>query len=94
MILEIGVENIAQHNIALKRHLLNSLPNYVTIKPSEADLREQGGSLCIGCDDMEKAVEKLNEAGVRYDRRGDIFRLSLHIMNSFDDADVIARCFI
>ncbi|AEP31333.1 aminotransferase class V-fold PLP-dependent enzyme [Brumicola nitratireducens] len=94
MILEIGVENIAKHNTDLKRRLLNSLPNYVTIKPNEAELSGQGGSLCIGCDDMEKAAEKLNEAGVRYDRRGDIFRLSLHIMNNFDDADVIARCFI
>ena len=94
MILEIGVENIAKHNTDLKRRLLNSLPNYVAIKPNEAELSGQGGSLCIGCDDMEKAAEKLNEAGVRYDRRGDIFRLSLHIMNSFDDAEVIARCFI
>jgi len=94
MILEIGVENVAQHNTDLKRRLLSSLPSYVTIKPSEADLSEQGGSLCIGCDDMAKAAEKLNNAGVRYDRRGDIFRLSLHIMNSADDIDVIAGCFI
>jgi selenocysteine lyase/cysteine desulfurase len=94
MILGIGVENVAQHNIDLKRRLLSSLPSYVTIKPKEADLNAQGGSLCIGCDDMEKAAEKLNDAGVRYDRRGNIFRLSLHIMNSADDIDVIARCFI
>lgn len=94
MILEIGVKNIAQHNIDLKRRVLSKLPNHVTIKPNEADLSEQGGSLCIGCDDMETAAEKLNEAGVRHDRRGNIFRLSLHIMNSTDDADMIARCFI
>jgi selenocysteine lyase/cysteine desulfurase len=94
MILEVGVENVAQHNIDLKRHLLNSLPNHVKIKPTETELSQQGGSLCIGCDDMEKAAEKLNKAGVKYDRRGDIFRLSLHIMNSADDADEIARCFV
>lgn len=94
MILEIGVEKVAEHNINVKRRLLNSLPNYVTIKPSEAELHQQGGSLCIGCDDMEKTAEKLNQAGVRYDRRGDIFRLSLHIMNSVEDADKIARCFV
>lgn len=94
MILEIGVEKVAEHNINVKRRLLNSLPNYVTIKPSEAELHQQGGSLCIGCDDMEKTAEKLNGAGVRYDRRGNIFRLSLHIMNSVEDADKIARCFV
>jgi selenocysteine lyase/cysteine desulfurase len=94
MILEIGVEHIAQHNLDLKRRVLNNLPNHVTIKPNEADLVEQGGSLCIGCDDMEMAAEKLNKAGVRYDRRGNIFRLSLHIMNIADDADVITSCFL
>lgn len=94
MILDISVEKIAQHNIDLKRHLLNSLPNYVTNKPNEAELIQQGGSLCLGCKDMDKVAEKLNNAGVRYDRRGDIFRLSLHIMNNAEDADEIARCFV
>lgn len=94
MILDIGVAQVALHNLELKRHLLQRLPSNVTIKPSEDELHQQGGSLCIGCNDMDKATMKLTAAGVRYDRRGDIFRLSLHISNNRDDAEKIAGCFI
>jgi kynureninase len=93
MMLDIGVAQVARHNVELKRYLLQCLPSNVTMKPSEDELYHQGGSLCIGCDDMNAAAIKLNEAGVRYDRRGDIFRLSLHISNSLDDAEKIADCF-
>jgi len=94
MMLDIGVAQVARHNVELKRYLLQCLPSNVTIKPSEDQLYHQGGSLCIGCDDMDTAAIKLNEAGVRYDRRDDIFRLSLHISNSLDDAEKIAGCFV
>lgn len=97
MILDIGVDNVARHNLELKRHLLRNLskniPSNISIKPSIDELNQQGGSLCIGATDMDLAAEKLSAAGVKYDRRGDIFRLSLHIMNSADDADIIAQCF-
>ena len=93
MILQIGIENIAQHNFTLKSHLLQKLPITVTIKPSIADLHQQGGSLCIGCEDMESAAAKLTAAGVRFDRRDKVFRISLHIMNSIEDAELIAQCF-
>jgi|OM-RGC.v1.004004130 selenocysteine lyase/cysteine desulfurase len=94
MILDIGVAQVALHNLELKRYLLQCLPSKVTIKPSEEELYQQGGSLCIGCDDMDTAAIKLNQAGVRYDRRGNIFRLSLHISNSLDDVEKIAECFV
>lgn len=92
-ILNIGVEKIAQHNMDLKCYLLSKLPLEVSIKPSANELQQQGGSICIGCDDMDNTALKLANAGVRFDRRGDIFRLSLHIMNDKHDADIIARCF-
>lgn len=93
MILEIGVENVAQHNFELKRHLLQILPNTLTIKPTIDELHQQGGSLCLGCDDMDSAAAKLTAAGVRFDRRDKIFRISLHIMNTREDVEVIAECF-
>jgi selenocysteine lyase/cysteine desulfurase len=93
LMLTIGIENIAKHNMELKRYLLQSLPSSVEIKPSFEELRKQGGSMCVGCDDMDTVASKLNRAGVRYDRRGDIFRISLHIMNTIEDVDTIARCF-
>lgn len=93
MILEIGVENVAQHNLQLKRYLLQHLPHEISRKPSFDELKQQGGSLCVGATDMHSVATKLSAAGVKYDRRGDIFRLSLHIMNSTEDADVIAKCF-
>jgi kynureninase len=94
MMLDIGVAQVARHNVELKRYLLQCLPSSVTIKPSADELYYQGGSLCIGCDDMDTAAIKLNQAGVRYDRRGNIFRLSLHISNSLDDVEKIAECFV
>jgi selenocysteine lyase/cysteine desulfurase len=93
MILDIGVDQVALHNFELKRYLLQRLPSNVTIKPTEDELHQQGGSLCIGCNDMDSAAIKLTKAGVSYDRRGDIFRLSLHISNTHDDAEKIATCF-
>jgi kynureninase len=93
MILNIGVDQVALHNLKLKRYLLQRLPSNVTIKPTDDELLQQGGSLCIGCNDMNSAATKLTQAGVRYDRRGDIFRLSLHISNDHDDAEKIANCF-
>jgi selenocysteine lyase/cysteine desulfurase len=93
MILDIGVAQVAQHNLELKRFLLQRLTSNVTIKPTEDELHQQGGSLCIGCNDMDSAATNLTKAGVRYDRRGDIFRLSLHISNNHDDAEKIANCF-
>jgi selenocysteine lyase/cysteine desulfurase len=93
MMLEIGIENVAQHNLDLKRHLLNSLPESVLIKPTMAGLEHQGGTLCIGSDNMHEVAKNLSKAGVRFDRRGDIFRLSLHIINTTQDARQIAACF-
>lgn len=93
MMLDIGIENVALHNLKLKRHLLNCLPKHVHIKPAISDLSNQGGTLCIGSDNMDDAANKLTEAGIRFDRRGDIFRLSLHIINTVEDAKSIALCF-
>lgn len=93
MMLEIGIENISNHNLQLKHHVLKCLPKQVTNKPDASELIHQGGSLCIGSDNMDTVAARLSSKGVRFDRRGDIFRLSLHIMNSLQDAETIAACF-
>jgi kynureninase len=93
MMLEIGIENVMQHNLELKRHLLQNLPAHVAIKPTLDALTNQGGTLCIGSNNMNDVARELTKAGVRFDQRGDILRLSLHIINTLQDAEIIAACF-
>ncbi|MGN6366032.1 aminotransferase class V-fold PLP-dependent enzyme [Asticcacaulis taihuensis] len=77
---EIGVEKILNHNRAL----------IARIDPS--DRSGKGGTLCHKPSDMEKTMAALTAAGCRYDRRGDTLRLSFHIYNTEQDADIVASC--
>ncbi|MFT4074164.1 MAG: aminotransferase class V-fold PLP-dependent enzyme [Asticcacaulis sp.] len=76
----IGVETILRHNRAL----------IARIDPS--DRTGKGGTLCYRPVDMEKTMTALTDAGGRFDRRGDVLRLSFHIYNTEDDADIVAGC--
>jgi len=76
----IGVKRILEHNRAL----------IARIDPS--DRSGMGGTLCYRPRDMEKTMTALTAAGCRYDRRGDTLRLSFHIYNTENDADIVAGC--
>ncbi|MBF7074255.1 aminotransferase class V-fold PLP-dependent enzyme [Glaciecola sp. MH2013] len=93
--LSIGIGKIAAHNLALKRYLLTQLAgaSELTIAPTHEQILSQGGSICVGAKNMEATAHRLQQAGVRFDQRGNIFRISLHIMNTEADADIIASCF-
>ena len=77
---EIGVEKILNHNRAL----------IARIDPSERSAK--GGTLCHKPLDMEKTMAALTAAGCRYDRRVETLRLSFHIYNTEQDADIVASC--
>jgi selenocysteine lyase/cysteine desulfurase len=95
LMMTIGIDNIIAHNNALKTALIERLQakSTVSILPALKDLEQQGGSLCVGATNMAEAEEKLKCANIRFDRRENIFRLSLHIMNDMEDIDAIAACF-
>jgi selenocysteine lyase/cysteine desulfurase len=77
---EIGVETILRHNRAL----------IARIDPT--DRSGKGGTLCHKPSDMEKTMAALTAAGCHFDRRGDLLRLSFHIYNTEQDADIVAGC--
>ncbi len=75
--LEIGVDTIREHNIALMQ----------TVKP-EIGPAGTGGTLCIPISDAQDTA--LKAAGCQFDRRGDVARLSFHIYNSRDEANIVS----
>jgi selenocysteine lyase/cysteine desulfurase len=95
LMLKIGIENIIAYNKHLKAALMERLQakSTVSILPALKDLEQQGGSLCVGAKNMDEVEGKLQSAKIHFDRRENIFRLSLHIMNDIEDLDAIAACF-
>ena len=79
---DISVEAILKHNHAL----------IARIDPS--DRSGNGGTLCHKPADLEKTMAALTAAGCRFDRRGDTLRLSFHIYNTEQDADIVAGCLL
>lgn len=95
LMMNIGLNKVISHNKAMKAGLIERLEskNAVSYLPSLSDLSHQGGSLCVGVANMDEVEQKLKSANIHFDRRDNIFRLSLHIMNDIEDLDVIAACF-
>jgi selenocysteine lyase/cysteine desulfurase len=92
-LLSLELQNVIAHNADLKSIIAETLPNkdiYSTIKKQHS---QYGGSLCIPSKDESKTITALDKHKVRYDRRGQIFRLSLHIINSQKEAEIIGTCF-
>jgi selenocysteine lyase/cysteine desulfurase len=86
---QIGVERIRAHNLALTARFRDELP-----AAWRARLRRgpTGGTLCIDTGAALPTVrEALTRAGVRFDCRGSIMRLSFHAYNSADDASIAAQ---
>jgi selenocysteine lyase/cysteine desulfurase len=58
---------------------------------TEFALRDRGGTLCLLSDDSAAAEARLRQAGCRFDRRGQVLRLSFHVWNSSDEATRVGR---
>lgn len=91
-ILSLGVNRISAHNQALQSRILGELGPYLS-RPLDAD--SIGGTLCLSFspEQAEKGAARLSEKGAFYDRRGETFRLSLHIYNDERDASLIIEAF-
>jgi len=89
VIREIGVNAIFEHNRRLMQIFRDHLPQTWRQRLPSG---EMGGTLCIPTGgDFERITRSLTAAGVRFDSRKDVVRLSFHVCNTPDDAIAIAR---
>lgn len=87
---EIGVRTILAHNRALMDVFAMEMPRAWRARIPAPE--QTGGTLCIRADSELDAVRaRLQEADVRFDCRGEIVRLSFHIVNTHEHALRIAR---
>lgn len=75
----IGVEIIRAHNVALMKMAWPGI-----------DPKINGGTLCLPVTDA--AAKNLRAAGCQFDMRGNTARLSFHIYNTKDEAEIVANC--
>lgn len=94
LIRQLGLKNIVKRNQELKLMLLNNLVDNQVNKKLISTLANQGGTLCLEAFDAQNTLQLLNKHKVKFDQRGDVFRISLHIMNTQKEARLIASCFI
>ncbi len=92
-LLNIGLHNLVAHNRKLKRILVSELSNVKDVVHPTINIDELGGSMCLAANNTAKVIHKLGECKVKYDQRDGLFRISLHLINSEQDANVIADCF-
>jgi kynureninase len=87
----IGVNAILAHTRELQSAFHAALPEHWQ---SRVPLAGIGGTLCIPCGDSLDAVQRgLAVCDAHYDRRGDVLRLSFHVVNTVDQARSIAGAF-
>jgi selenocysteine lyase/cysteine desulfurase len=92
-LLTITLPAVVTHNHLLKETLANNLPNHARYQYIKANISHVGGSLCIPANDHILTQAKLVKNKVKHDCRGNVFRLSLHIINTQEEAQTIAKCF-
>ena len=87
----IGIPAIFTHTRGLQRAFHESLPRHWR---SRLALDCLGGTLCIPCGESLEAVKRgLNDRGAHYDFRGEVVRLSFHLVNTIEQARSIAGVF-
>lgn len=96
---KIGLAKIVTHNLHLKETLVTALDEKCLIHSAYAHFslsdicKNTGGSLCIQSSNTSLTIDKLTQNSVRFDQRNGLFRISLHIINTVEDAERIAACF-
>jgi selenocysteine lyase/cysteine desulfurase len=78
-VLEIGVDHIRTANRALIAAAAEAME-------SDLDMANRGGTLCLTGDDPDAAEAALRALGCRFDRRGQVLRLSFAVWNDADQA--------
>ncbi len=85
----VGVDSIRLHNRKLTQAFAEALPARWRNRMPTGNI---GGTLCIPTGEALGAVRAaLSAAGVRFDCRGDVVRISFHICNRLEDAQRVAR---
>jgi kynureninase len=86
---ELGVGQILAHNRRLIAAFTEALP---IAWHARLPAWPTGGTLCIPLGAHQPAITAaLRAAGVQFDCRGDVVRLSFHTCNSIDEAALVAR---
>jgi len=87
-LLDIGMEAIRRHNLALGDRLREGVSPECRVSPAAAARR--GGTVVLDFADGNDAVARaFADAGVHVDRRRPGFRFSPHISNDTDDIDAV-----
>lgn len=80
-IMDMGVQNIRDYNLQL-----------LNIARPDFDFSHNGGTICHDAGDKADSVENaLKSMKAKFDRRGNILRLSLHVTNTKEDANRLSR---
>lgn len=92
-LLRIGLEKLHTHNLALKSNLVKNLSSHKVFDNIKNNYQHLGGSLCIETPEEAITRQQLISNQVKFDERNGIFRISLHAVNTIDEACIIAECF-
>lgn len=89
LIREMQVDAILAHNRSLVQAFTQELP---PAWRARLPTWPMGGTLCIPLGaDLKSVAAALSAAGVQFDSRDDVIRISFHACNSVDDAVCVAR---
>jgi len=94
LLLRIGLDEIAAHNRALTRILVERLPRDRFILTSPGEEARRGPYVCLAARnpaETEALHEKLREAQIITALRQSSVRISPHLMNTIDDMERVVR---
>ena len=88
---KIGVETIRAHNLALKEIVSSVLPATAVQKPERLTSDDLGGTLCVTLNKeyIDQIDAALTARHCHFDRRGETLRLSFHIYNTAQEAELV-----
>jgi cysteine desulfurase / selenocysteine lyase len=94
MLLRIGLDEIAGHNSALTREIIERLPRDRCVLASPAEEERRGPYVCIAARnpaDTQLLYERLREGNVVTAFRQNTLRISPYLMNTVDDVARVAK---
>jgi len=89
VLLDIGLEKIATHNLSCKEYMRQHINPKFILSPLEE--KHQSGTLIVERSDVLE--KRLIEAGVKFDVRREVIRISPHIYTPVEQLSDVVRCF-
>ena len=91
LLLEISIDSIHQHNLAINQRVIDRLDEQCVITPTAP--AQRGGTLVLNFGERQGAIEqRLRAAHVHFDSRPTGLRMSPHIYNSSAEIDQVIDC--